>query len=80
MEHYEQYVRGELNKEAVRVALDVAHEAKAVLAETSEWKATYSNKYNIFRKLLSASSKDIPLYEIMDYIDKIVVDTGKKMW
>jgi len=36
MEHYEQYVRGELNKEAVRVALDVAHEAKAVLAETSE--------------------------------------------
>jgi len=29
---------------------------------------------------LSASSKDIPLYEIMDYIDKIVVDTGKKMW
>ena len=39
MEHYEQYVRGEINKEALRTALDVAHESKVVLAEVMEQKA-----------------------------------------
>jgi len=30
----------------------------------------------MFRKLLSASNKDIPLSEIMDCIEKVVVDGG----
>ncbi len=79
MEHYEQYVRGELNKEAFRVALDVAHEAKAVLAETSGQKAAYDKEYSIFRKLLSASDKHILLSEIMNCIEKIIVDTGREI-
>ncbi len=79
MEHYEQYVRGEISKESFRVALDVAHEAKAVLAETSEQKAAYDKEYSIFRKLLSASDKHIPLSEIMDCIEKIVVDAGREI-
>lgn len=79
MEHYEQYVRGELNKEAFRTALDAAHEAKAVLAETSEQKAAYDKEYSIFRKLLSASDKHISLSEIMDCIEKIIVDAGREI-
>lgn len=79
MERYEQYVRGELNKEALRVALDAAHDSKSVLAETSEQKAVYDKEYSIFRKLLSASDKSIPLSEIVDCINKIVVDTGGKI-
>ena len=79
MEYYEQYVRGETGKEELRAALDAAHEAKAVLAEVTEQKAAYDKEYNIFRKLLSASDKSIPLSEIVDCIDKIIVDTGKKI-
>ena len=79
MEYYEQYVRGEVNKEALRSALDVAHNAKAVLAEVTEQKAAYEKEYNIFHKLLSASDKRISLSEIIDYIDEIVVDKGSRI-
>lgn len=79
MEYYEQYVRGEVNKEALRSTLDVAHNAKAVLAEVTEQKAAYEKEYNIFHKLLSASDKRISLSEIIDYIDEIVVDKGSRI-
>lgn len=79
MEYYEQYVRGEVNKEALRSALDVAHNAKAVLAEVTEQKAAYEKEYNICHKLLSASDKRISLSEIIDYIDEIVVDKGNRI-
>ena len=78
MEHYEQYVQGEISKEALRAALDAAHEAKAVLAGVTERKAAYEKEYSIFRKLLSASDKRISLNEIMDCVEKIVV-VGKKI-
>ena len=49
MEHYEQYVQGEINRETLRAALDVTNDSKSVLAE------------------------------IMDCIDKIIVDAGKQI-
>lgn len=79
MELYERYVQREISKESLRVALDAAHAAKAVLAKASEQKAAYDKKYNIFRKLLSASDKYIPLSEIMDCIEKIIVDEGREI-
>lgn len=79
MEQYEQYVRGETSRETLRMALNAANSAKAALAEASEQKAAYDKKYSIFRKLLSASSKDIPLSEIVGCINKIVVDNGRKV-
>ena len=36
MEHYEQYVQGELSKQELRSALDSAHKAKAVLVKATE--------------------------------------------
>jgi len=80
MEQYEHYVQGEASKEALRMALDAANNVKAILAAALEQKAAYDKKYGIFRKLLSSSEKRIPLSEIVDCIDKIVVDTGKKLW
>lgn len=77
MECCEQYVRGELNKEEVYVALDAAHEAKAVLAKASEQKADYDKKYSAFLKPLSVNDKRTPIGEIMGGINKIVVDTGR---
>ena len=79
MEHYEQYVRGEISKEALRAALDAAHVAKAVLTDVTERKAAYEKEYSIFRKLLSASEKRISLSEIIDCVEKIVVDVDKKI-
>lgn len=79
MEHYEQYIRGEISSEALRAALDAAHEAKAVLAEVMEQKEACEKEYSVFHKLLSTSDKRIPLNEIIDCIDKIIVDTDKKI-
>ncbi len=79
MEHYEQYVQGEISKEEFRAVQDVANHAKKVLIQAVESKDAYEKQYVRFRKLLSASSKDIPLSEIMDCIDKVVVDGGGKI-
>ena len=76
---YEQYVRGKTSKEDLRAALDAAHTAKTMLAEVIDEKAVYDKAYSMFRKLLSASDKRIPLSEIIECIDKIIVDTGKQI-
>lgn len=74
MEHYEQYVQGEISKEEFRAVQDIANQAKEVLIQATEGKATHEKQYATFRKLLSASSKDIPLSEIVNCIDKVIVD------
>ena len=79
MGHYEQYVQGEISKEEFRAVQDIANHAKDVLIQATEGKAAYEKHYTIFRKLLSASSKDISLSEIVDYIDKVVVDGNGKI-
>ena len=79
MEHYEQYVQGEISKEAFRTVQDVANQAKEALIQATEDKAAYEKQYTKFRKLLSASGRDIPLSEIVDCIEKVVVDSGGKI-
>ncbi len=49
------------------------------LIRVTEGKAAYEKQYATFRKLLSASGRDIPLSEIVGCIDKIVVDGGGKI-
>lgn len=79
MEHYEQYVQGKISKEEFRTVQDIANQAKEAFIQATEGKVAYEKPYTKFRKLLSASSKDIPLSEIMDYIEKVVVDSGGKI-
>ena len=79
MEHYEKYVQGEISKEEFRAVQDIANQTKEALIQATEGKAAYETQYAKFRKLLSASSKDIPLSEIVDSINKIVVDTGRQI-
>ena len=61
-------------KRQLRLVLDAAHEATAVLAEVMEQKEAYENEYRMFHKLLSASNKHIPLSEIIDCVGKIEID------
>ena len=79
MEHYEKYVQGEISKEEFRIVQDIANQARAVLVQATERKTACEKQYAVFRKLLSANSKEIPLSEIMDCINKIIVDNGKKI-
>lgn len=79
MEYYEQYVQGEISKEEFRAVQDIASQAKETLIQATEDKVAYEKQYAKFRKLLSASSRDVPLSEIMDCVDKIVVDGGRKI-
>ena len=77
MEHYEQYVQGEISKEEFRKVQDIANQAKESLIQATESEGAYEKQYAKFRKLLSASDKSIPLSEIVDYIEKIVVDVDR---
>ena len=77
MEHYEQYVQGEISKEEFREVQDIANQAKESLIQATESEVAYEKQYAKFRKLLSASDKSIPLSEIVDYIEKIVVDVDR---
>ncbi len=79
MEHYEKYVQGEISKEKFCAVQDVTNQAKEVLIQATEYKVTYEKQYASFRKLLSASSKNIPLSEIVDCIDKVAIDYGGKI-
>ena len=79
MKYYEQYVQGETGKEDLRAALDTAHDAKSVLAEVTKQRVAYDKEYSVFRKLLSASDKRIPISEIVDCIDKVIVDRGRNI-
>ena len=79
MEHYDKFIEGEISKEEFRVVQDIANKAKEALAQAVERKTAYETQYAVFRKLLYASSRVIPLGEIMDCIDKVIVDSGKKI-
>ena len=77
--HYEKFVYGEISKEEFRIAQDAANEKKAIRDGFIASKATYEEQYQMFCKLLKASYKEISLNEIMDCIDKILIDTGKQI-
>lgn len=67
MEQYEQYVQGETSKEALRMALDTAHNAKSVLATVSEQKAAYDKKYRFVADLQNSIKMKIRELKSADY-------------
>ncbi len=58
---------------------DIADEVKELLTGAIERKVAYEMQYTVFCKLLSASCKDILISEIMDYIDKVLVDSSREI-
>ena len=77
--HYEKFVCGEVSKEEFRAVQDVANEKKVIRDCIIASKATYEKQYQVFRKLLKASRKEIPLSEIVDCIEQIVVDVDRRI-
>lgn len=78
-EYFEKYIQDKVSKEEFRAAQEAANQAKEALIRITEDKAAYETQYNVFRKLLSASRKEITLSEVMDCVGKVVVDVGKKI-
>lgn len=79
MEHYERFISGEISREEFQTIQGAADNALMTLSTATKRRNSYEKQYATFRKLLSASNKDIPLNEIVDYIDKIVVDRGREI-
>lgn len=49
------------------------------LAQPEAYKEQYEKQYQVFCKLLKASRKEVPLSEIIDCIERIVVDVDRKI-
>lgn len=77
--HYEKFVYGEISKEEFRIAQDAANEKRTIRDRIIASKAAYKEQYQVFRKLLRASYKEIALNEIMDCIDEITICPGKSI-
>ena len=74
MKQYEIYVMDEGPKEAIVAAQPAKEQAKAELNTAIADKATYEKQYRMYCKLLKASRKEVPLSEIVEHIEQIVVD------
>jgi hypothetical protein len=79
MKQYENYVMGEGTKEAIVAARPAREQAKAELDTAIAAKVAYEKRYRMFCILRKASRKEVPLSEIVEYIEQISVDTGRKI-
>lgn len=77
--HYERLVDGEISKEEFRSVQDTANEKKAIRDGIIVSKTAYEKQYQVFRKLLKASCREIALSEIVDCIDKITICPNKNI-
>ena len=76
---YEKFIFGEIDKATFFAARPAKDAAKAAMEDAKAEKEACEEQYRIFRKLLDASHKEIPLGEVVAYIDEIVVDAGRKV-
>ncbi len=79
MKQYEKYVMGEGSKEAIAAVRPAKEQAEAELNRAIADKEAYEKQYQVFCKLLKASRKEVPLSEIIDCIERIVVDVDRKI-
>ena len=70
---------GEGSKEAIAAQRPAKEQAEAELKRAIADKEAYEKQYRVFCKLLKASRKEVPLSEITDCIEQIVVDVDRKI-
>lgn len=63
----------------MRTALDLANELKSTLEGAKAQKVAYEKQYQMFRKLLRIRDKELPLNEVVDCIDKIIIGADKQI-
>ena len=70
---------GEGSKEAIAAARPAKEQAEVELNRAIANKVAYEEQYRVFCKLLKASRKEVPLNEIVDCIEQIVVDVDGRI-
>lgn len=80
IKQYEKYGMGEGPKEAIAAARPAKEQAEAKLNRAIADKVAYEKQYRVFCKLLKASRKEVPLREIVDCIEQIVVTLIGGLW
>lgn len=76
---YEGLVKGEKSIEDLWSARDIANQTNADLDGLMASKADYEKQYQVFHKLLRVSNKEPPFSEVIEYIEKITVDQGRRI-
>jgi hypothetical protein len=79
MKQYENYVMGAGTKEAIVAARPAREQTKAELNTAIAAKAAYERRYRVFCILRKASRKEVPLSEIVEYIEQIAVDKDRQI-
>lgn len=79
MRQYERLVSNEIEKEDFLAARPILDIARQEYEEAISAKCDYETQYQKLRKLSFANRREIPLSDIVDYIDRITVDKDKRI-
>ena len=79
MKQYEKYVMGEGPKEAIAAARPAREQAQAELKAAIAEKTAYEAQYRVLCKLMKVSRKEVPLSEVVDCVEQIVVDANRRI-
>lgn len=77
--YYERLVRGEISETEFTELMSVGRMLTLERDKLLEAEKEYDEKYKALQKLFKASRKEIPLSEIMDYIQTITVHQDKEI-
>lgn len=79
MRHYEKCILGEINLEEFRAAQALTKEAASKLEIEKSALEKCEQAYQRFVRFRKVSDKELPLSEIIDEINIITVDSGRKI-
>lgn len=75
----ERFVSGKNSAEDFKASRAPTENAKKEMEILIEKKSDYEKRYRVFCKLLKASAKEITLCEIIDCIEQIIIDEGRRI-
>ena len=79
MRLFEKFVTNECTRDEFQEARKVSHDAQEAVTRLTAEKEAYTARYEQFRKILAVSRREQPLSSIVDDIESVTVDEGKKI-
>ena len=79
MRHYEEYILGDINLEELRTAQALTKKAASKLEVEKSALEKCEQVYQLFVRFRKVSDKELPLSEIVDEINTLTVDSGRRV-
>lgn len=79
MRHYEKFIMGEIDRDTFGIAQAAMRDAQRSLSAAQTELEECLQNYRWLMRMQKVCCKDLPLVEIMDEINSITVETGKKV-